>query len=236
MPGKRVLDFGCGSGASTMALYRALPPCEIVGIELEEKLLRVARLRAQRLGADRVRMLRSPSPDSVPEGIGKFHYVMFSAVYEHLLPHERRSLLPLVWSLLEPGGVLFLNQTPYRYSPIDVHTTRLPLINYLPAPIALRYARRFSHCVTPQEDWPTLLRRGIRGATVKEIMRLLREHGEAQLLRPMTRVGDRIDLWFNTLSPRQRGVKRTIWAGLKAIKVVTGREVTPTLSLAIRKL
>ena len=233
--GKRVLDFGCGSGASTMALFRAVPAREIVGIDLEEKLLRIARLRAQRFGAHNVTMLRSPNPDSVPEGIGKFHYVMFSAVYEHLLPHERRSLLPLVWRLLEPGGVLFLNQTPYRYSPIDVHTTRLPLINYLPAPVALRYARRFSRCVTAQEDWPTLLRRGIRGATVKEIMRLLREHGEAELLRPMARVGDRIDLWFNTLSPRKRGVKRTIWASLNAIKVVTGAEVTPTLSLAIRK-
>jgi SAM-dependent methyltransferase len=233
--GKRVLDFGCGSGASTMALHRALPPCEIVGIELEEKLIRIARLRTERLGASGVRILRSPSPDAVPEGIGKFHFVMFSAVYEHLLPHERRVLLPLMWSLLEPGGVLFLNQTPYRYSPIDVHTTRLPLINYLPAPMALRYARKFSPCVLPHEDWPTLLRRGIRGATVKEILRLLREHGEPELLRPMPRVGDRIDLWFNTLSKRKRGVKRTVWASLKAIKVVTGAEVTPTLSLAIRK-
>ena len=44
--GKRVLDFGCGSGASTMVLARLLPPCEIVGVDLEERHLRIARLRA----------------------------------------------------------------------------------------------------------------------------------------------------------------------------------------------
>ena len=34
--GKRLLDFGCGSGASTMIMARALPgPPSIVGVELE---------------------------------------------------------------------------------------------------------------------------------------------------------------------------------------------------------
>jgi 2-polyprenyl-3-methyl-5-hydroxy-6-metoxy-1,4-benzoquinol methylase len=233
--GKRVLDFGCGSGASTIVLGRMLPRCEIVGIELEEKLLRIAQLRAQHFDLQGVRFLKSPSGDSLPAGLGAFDYVMFNAVFEHLLPTERKDLLPKVWAHLEPGGVLFLNQTPYRYSPMDVHTTGLPLINYLPDKLALLAARKFSKLVHPDEDWPTLLRRGIRGATVSEILEILRTCGTPVLLKPAKEVGDRIDLWLSSLSNRYAWLKKSIWASLKAIKGLTGVEITPTLNLAIRK-
>ncbi len=90
--GKRVLDFGCGSGASTLVLSRVLPPCEIVGIELEERLLNVARLRAEHFGLSSLRLLKSPSGDSLPPELGQFDFIMFNAVFEHLLPHERPKL------------------------------------------------------------------------------------------------------------------------------------------------
>ncbi len=233
---KRILDFGCGSGASVMVLSRLLPPCEIVGIELEERLLHIARLRAEHFGRTSLRLLKSPSGDSLPEDLGEFDFVMFNAVFEHLLPNERRQLLPKVWSHLRLGGVLFLNQTPYRYSPVEMHTTGgLPLINYLPDTLALHIARRFSKRVSPAEKWDRLLRRGIRGGTVPEILGILGGSARATLLKPAPRVGDRIDLWFNKLAPTHAWLKRSIWASLKAIKLLTGAEVTPELSLAIRK-
>ena len=43
--GKRVLDFGCGMGASTMRLAQLLPDSQITGIELEPHLLNIARKR-----------------------------------------------------------------------------------------------------------------------------------------------------------------------------------------------
>ncbi len=43
--GTRLLDFGCGSGASTMILARNLPNCQIIGIELEEKYCEIASKR-----------------------------------------------------------------------------------------------------------------------------------------------------------------------------------------------
>jgi 2-polyprenyl-3-methyl-5-hydroxy-6-metoxy-1,4-benzoquinol methylase len=234
--GKRILDFGCGSGASCMVLARLLPPCEIVGIELEERLLEIARRRAQHFGRTTLRLLLSPSGDSLPPDLGQFDFIMFNAVFEHLLPHERRTLLPKVWTHLRPGGVLFLNQTPWRYSPVETHTTAgLPLINYLPDAVALWMARRFSSRVTRSEDWTTLLRRGIRGGTVPEIIGILGGAGRATLLPPAAHVGDRIDLWFSTLSSRHRWLKRGIWCALKAAKAITGREITPDLALAVRK-
>src|SRR6185503_12011679 len=83
--GKRILDFGCGSGSSTLVLGRLLPPCEIVGIELEDKLLDIARMRAEHRGVRGLRFLRSPSAETFPEGLGQFDFVIFSAVFEHLL-------------------------------------------------------------------------------------------------------------------------------------------------------
>jgi 2-polyprenyl-3-methyl-5-hydroxy-6-metoxy-1,4-benzoquinol methylase len=235
--GKRILDFGCGSGASVMVLSRLLPPCELVGIELEERLLELASQRAQYFGRTSVRLIKSPSGDSLPPDLGEFDFVMFNAVFEHLLPAERPLLLPLVWSHLRPGGVLFLNQTPHRYSPVEVHTTGgVPLINFLPDRLALHAARLFSKRVTANEDWNRLLRRGIRGGTVGEILGILGGPTRAELLKPLPPLRDRIDLWYRKLSPRHALLKRSIWASLKAIKATTGAEVTPYLSLAIRKI
>ncbi len=232
--GKRVLDFGCGSGASTVVLSRLLPRCELVGIELEERLLNLARMRARHFGLDSATFLRSPSSDRLPEGIGTFDYIMFNAVFEHLLPAERSALLPLVFSHLKPGGVLFLNQTPHRYSPVEVHTTGgLPLINYLPERLALAAARRFSKRVRPSDDWQKLLRAGIRGGTVREIMRIISRQSRATLLRPMD--GDRIDQWYRGLSTRYGWFKKTLWVSLKALKLFTRIELTPSLALAIRR-
>lgn len=235
--GRRILDFGCGSGASPLVLSRLLPPCEIVGVELEAKLLELARLRVQHFGCTSLRLLQSPSGDSLPADLGEFDFIMFNAVFEHLLPHERRTLLPLVWSHLRPGGVLFLNQTPYRWSPVETHTTQgMPLINYLPDSLTLKAARRYCKRIARDESWESLLRRGIRGGTVPEIIGILGGPARAELLRPLPEVGDRIDLWYRSLSPRHAWLKRSLWMSLKLGKWGSGREITPTLSLAIRKL
>jgi 2-polyprenyl-3-methyl-5-hydroxy-6-metoxy-1,4-benzoquinol methylase len=233
--GKRVLDFGCGSGASTMVLSRLLPGCEIVGIELEEKLLRIARLRAAHFRRDGVRFLCSPAGDAFPDGAGQFDHVIFSAVFEHLLPQERRRLLSLVWDHIRPGGLLFLNQTPHRYAPVETHTTGLPLINYLPDELAWRMATRLSRRVRRDDEWETLLRAGIRGGTAGEVMDILGDFGEPVMLAPRREVGDQIDLWYGKLSRRHAWLKFGIWAGLKTLKHVGRVELTPELALAIRK-
>ncbi len=89
--------------------------------------------------------------------------------------------------------------------------------------------------MSPDENWESLLRRGIRGATVPEIIGILGGPKSPSLLRPLPEMGDRIDLWFASLSARFAWLKRRVWMSLKFGKLVSGQEITPTLSLAIRK-
>ena len=62
---KRLLDFGCGSGASTMILARMFPNTEIVGIELEETLLSIAKMRANHYGYKNIELIISPNPNQL---------------------------------------------------------------------------------------------------------------------------------------------------------------------------
>jgi len=233
-----VLDFGCGCGASTVVLGRMLPESLILGVDLDEKMLDVARARARHWGLRNVRFALS-SGARLPEGIGTFNATVLSAVYEHLTPDEREPLLRRLWSVLEPGGRLHICETPYRWFPVDAHTTLLPLVNYLPCFLALRLARSFSPTVSRGQNWEGLLRMGIRGATTREIMRILRRAGggDPVLIRPNLR-GKRTwtDLWFAgpTLHsyPRGRCIVRLVSAALER---AVGLPMVPFLSLAFRK-
>jgi len=98
--GRRVLDFGCGAGASTMCLARLFPDVAIVGIEVDERLLGLARRRVQNYQFPNVTLACSPSPMELPPDLGRFDGVVMSAVYEHLLTHERAQVLPLLWSVI----------------------------------------------------------------------------------------------------------------------------------------
>jgi 2-polyprenyl-3-methyl-5-hydroxy-6-metoxy-1,4-benzoquinol methylase len=238
--GRRVLDFGSGSGASSMVLARMFPEARILGVELMSEFIELARHRAAFYGVEgRVSFQLSPDSSSLPAGIGDFDYIIFSAVYEHLLPSERQTILALLWSHLRKGGVIFLDQTPYRWFPFELHTTGLPFINYLPDRLTLFCARRFSKRVSPDASWHELLRKGIRGGTTREIMTILNREGrKAELLNP-SRLGvrDHIDLWYQLSSTTRKPlIKRLMRWGFRAIEAVTGVIMTPTLSLAIKKV
>ena len=237
--GLRILDFGCGSGASTMILSRMYPNSEIVGVELDEKHLEIARHRLEFYGYKNVSFYSSPSGNELPPDIGKFDVVIMSAVYEHLLPAERDAVIPLIWAAIVPGGHLFLNMTPHRWFPVEHHTTGLPVLNYLPVSLALPFARAFSNRIDNAEPWETLLRRGIRGATENEILDKLRmsSTGKPKLLQPTQKaLKDRIDLWFSALNQtRHSFLKKSIKTCLKMLKSATGITLVPNLSLVIQK-
>ena len=242
LAGGEVLDFGCGAGASTVILSKLLPNSNITGVELSSKNLSIARARAQFYGLQRTRLMLSPAENTLPDRIGPFRAVMLSAVFEHLLPVERKTLLPMLWGLLEPGGVMFIDETPSRWFPIETHTTGLPFINYLPDRLAAAYARRCSRRVRRDHSWDTMCRNGIRGGSVKEILGLLPEADGRPILLEPHRLGikDPLDLWFRGYATPGGGpvgaMKRKAIPLLRiAARFVDSTSLVPYLSLAIRK-
>lgn len=236
---KTILDFGCGSGASSIILSRIFPKAKIIGVELEEKLLSIAKARLDFYKYKNIEFYLSPNGNELPKNIGQFDLVIMSAVYEHLLPEERKTVVPLIWESIKENGFFFMNMTPHRYFPVEHHTTGLPLINYLPDILSYQVAKKFSKRIDPSESWEILLRRGIRGGTENEILAILKNNqaNKVKLLEPNTaEIKDRIDLWYSQLNQeRLSSVKKIIRFTLKSVKLFTGMVIVPNLSLVFQK-
>lgn len=224
--GARILDFGCGTGASTVHLARLFPNTEIVGVELSAPHVAIATDVLKVRGASNARVLQSPDPTSLPHGIGTFDIVVLSAVYEHLLPAERRALMPLLWSVLKPGGILCISQTPHRWFPYEHHSTGLWGINYLPDRLAYWVATHFARMypeANRRRTWAEHLRAGLRGGTERAILRDIRGDirgdfgSDARILQPLA--GSRARYWLAQTGPRYRTMKRL----MAAIFAVTDR-------------
>lgn len=236
---KRILDFGCGSGASTSIVARMFPESEILGVEYVESFVEIARMRKEHYSLQNLSYLVSPDTESLPENIGVFDYVLFNGVFEHLLPAERHSLFPMIWSYLKTDGILYLTNTPNRLFPLELHTTSgLPFLNFLPDKISLTYSRKFSKRHLEDMSWEDLLRAGIRGGTINEIMEILNKtDSKPELLNPKAEgIKNRIDLWYKSYNKYSyQKIKKYIYYSLKIIKAVIGVELVPYLSLAIKK-
>jgi SAM-dependent methyltransferase len=237
--GKRILDFGCGTGASTVLMGAMLPETEIVGVELDARRIELARRVLAVRKLSNVRFLTSPNPESLPPGIGSFDFVMLSAVYEHLLPEERRRVMPLIWSSLNDGGVLFINQTPHRYFPYEHHSTGLWMINYFPDRLSLFLARRFSRrnpAINKSRDWATHLRGGIRGGTEAEIIRNLRRAGVGRPTIIQPKGQDRAAYWLSCLNPDRHRLFKQFLAGTFRVTDKLWRTVpSMNIDVVIRK-
>jgi 2-polyprenyl-3-methyl-5-hydroxy-6-metoxy-1,4-benzoquinol methylase len=237
--GKRLLDFGCGCGASTFALSRIFPNSHILGLDRLEDCIRVCNLKKEQLNLDRVSFVTSISDDHLPAALGHIDYVILCGVYEHLLPPERKSLLHAIWNMLPVGGVLFVAQTPNRYSPIGTHVTRIPMVNFLPDSLAFRvghWAMKKQYGI--DAGWERLLRGGFRGGTSNEIERILKETGAGPVFIQPNRLGvrDPIDIWNLTKDSSNLGlVKQVAGQFCRVFKTFTGITIAPYINLAMRK-
>lgn len=69
-PGERVLDLGCGTGLNHPLLHAAVAPHgRVLGVDLSESMLAVARRRAERRGLDTVRLLATDAVDLDPRRV-----------------------------------------------------------------------------------------------------------------------------------------------------------------------
>ena len=104
----RILDAGCGTGVSTDYLCHLNPGAEVLGIDISEGALAVARERLQRSGAAaQVSQLRQEQRSLLDlESEGPFDYINSVGVLHHL--DQPESGLRSLAGRLAPDGVLHL--------------------------------------------------------------------------------------------------------------------------------
>lgn len=103
--GLRILDAGCGTGASTAALLTAAPHAEIVGIDAAGAMLAMAREKDWPPG---VRFVHSPVEDLAAAGVhGPFDAIFAAYLFRNLTDPD--GALRALRELLRPGGTLLVH-------------------------------------------------------------------------------------------------------------------------------
>jgi 2-polyprenyl-3-methyl-5-hydroxy-6-metoxy-1,4-benzoquinol methylase len=139
LAGARVLEIGCGTGASTVAL--AEQGASVTAIDIDDESLHVARVRCEAHnvscqlvkanGADAARILQGD----------KFDFVIFFACLEHMTHSERMQGMHDTWNALHPGALWCVVETPNRLWFFDDHTAQLPFYHWLPDELAFAYSQ-----------------------------------------------------------------------------------------------
>ncbi|MBN2330430.1 MAG: methyltransferase domain-containing protein [Candidatus Aenigmarchaeota archaeon] len=179
---KRVLDFGCGTGATTAAL--AMICSDVVAFDIDERSVSICRERLREHGlSGRVEVLCAPDFGEVIDKAGEFDFILVNAVLEHI-PLSRRGLrrriLRMLFDILKVKGYMYISGTPNRLWPIDGHTTGLWWIPWTKPGSrrayskAIRAGRHFENLGNRSKGPLGLEERGAWGATFFEIRGYLR--------------------------------------------------------------
>ncbi|TLZ44653.1 MAG: class I SAM-dependent methyltransferase [Methanobacteriota archaeon] len=143
LDGKRVLDFGCGSGASTVAL--AMRAKSVVAFDIDKESMDLCARRLAEHGLEsQVQLLCTRSLDDVRDQIGEVDLILMCGVIEHLpitQPDLRRNIIRTLFRMLKESGYLYVYDTPNRMWPYDFHTTHMWWIPWMEPGSARAYHR-----------------------------------------------------------------------------------------------
>jgi ubiquinone/menaquinone biosynthesis C-methylase UbiE len=104
--GGRILDVGCGFGATAIVLAQALPRSEIVGIDLSDPLLELAIWAAQDAGLGERVTFEKADVQQIPCGDDSFDAVVnFQMLH---IVEDPIAMLDEMERMLTPTGVLFM--------------------------------------------------------------------------------------------------------------------------------
>jgi ubiquinone/menaquinone biosynthesis C-methylase UbiE len=103
-PGHDVLDLGCGTGTLALLVKEAHPDAHVSGIDVDPKILAIARGKVAAAGAD-VRLVEG-SATAPPLPDASFDRVLSTLMLHHLTTPQKREALAAARRLLRPGGEL----------------------------------------------------------------------------------------------------------------------------------
>jgi 2-polyprenyl-6-hydroxyphenyl methylase / 3-demethylubiquinone-9 3-methyltransferase len=114
LPGKQVLDVGCGGGILAEAMAKRA--ARVMGIDLASKPLGVARLHALEAGVENVEYREIATEALALESPGRFDVVTCMEMLEHV--PEPSAVVQACATLARPGGWVFfstLNRNPKSF-------------------------------------------------------------------------------------------------------------------------
>jgi SAM-dependent methyltransferase len=99
----RLLDFGCGTGTSTPFLLERFPDASLVGVDISDRSLAVAR---KEHGSARARfaLMKEVQP------AGDIDLAFCNGVFHHIPVAERAACVDFVFRALRPGGVFAMGE------------------------------------------------------------------------------------------------------------------------------
>jgi SAM-dependent methyltransferase len=129
---RQVLDFGCGSGGSSIALALVYPNVTCTGTDIDPKEVRMAQERARLYGvSDRCTFHCVSAGQPLPFEAATFDFCLCSSVLEYAVEKGvRKFCVQEMVRLLRPHGLLFCS-APNRLYPFEIHTRKWGW-NYFP--------------------------------------------------------------------------------------------------------
>lgn len=134
--GKRILDFGCGSGLIAYGIAAHLNPRVVVGVDLELYIDEIEnRETALAFGFDFAELKHRVDLNSIRANQNLGHQCYDCVVSWSVIEHVDRNIfneqMRKLYDCLVPGGLAIIQSAPLYYSPFGSHVYQLPPWSHL---------------------------------------------------------------------------------------------------------
>jgi demethylmenaquinone methyltransferase / 2-methoxy-6-polyprenyl-1,4-benzoquinol methylase len=109
-----ILDQACGTGILTIRIARTFPDCRVIGVELRDEYLAIAREKARTSGLQNVEFILGRAEDVVLEE-GGCDCITSSYLAKYA---ELGALIANAGKMLRPGGLIIMHDFTYPPNPV----------------------------------------------------------------------------------------------------------------------
>lgn len=117
---QRILDLGCGTGATTLMLKQAFPQAQVMGLDLSPYMLVIANRKAEAMGIEMQWRHGKAEDTGLPNA--SFDLITASLLFHETPPAVARAILRESFRLLKPGKQILI---------LDGNTQTLGQVNWL---------------------------------------------------------------------------------------------------------
>jgi len=126
-PMKRVLDFGCANGYTTIKIAMQHPGCNFVGIDINDDMISVAKGLVAEEKCNNVSFLHSNILDKASDG--QFDFIWAIRVFQNIESQEMQKIVfDRLYEMIAPGGLFyFIESYAEGYATLNADRQRMGL-------------------------------------------------------------------------------------------------------------